>query len=206
MGSFQIDNISKVWMFLYIWRVSVWRRQYSACVWGVGVVVVERSEALTNQTWVEIIISTPDRLMSGWCTRCAWPCRLWPRSEFGVRWLVDRGFTKNQASQSEREREAGDHEPSSCLGDSKLCLQGRHTLFWWAPDFGLDFLYVRISGKLVTSGLELNVIINGWIPVEKDFVWYYTSLLGSWITPSRLRHQRLWILRRPASHRPLAAP
>ena len=141
--------------------------------------------------------------LSGY-TQCTWPCRLWPRSELGVRWLVERGFTKTRLA---NQRERGWRSRAFQLSRGLQALPSRKThVILVSSRLRSGFLYVRISGKLVTSGLELNVIINGWIPVEKDFVWYYTSLLGSWITPSRLRHQRLWIIRRPASHRPLAAP
>ena len=102
-------------------------------------------------------------------------------------------FYQNQASQSERER--GWRSRAFQLSRGLQALPSRKThVILVSSRLRSGFLYVRISGKSDTSGLELNVIINGWIPVEKDFVWYYTSLLGNWITPGRLRHQRLWIL------------
>ena len=77
-------------------------------------------------------------------------------------------FYQNQASQSERERlaitslPAVSGTPSFAFKEDTRYSSELQTSVW--------LLYVRISGKLVTSGLELNVIINGWIPVEKDFV------------------------------------
>ena len=47
---FPFTVLKKACLLLKHYIAKVWRRQNSVCVWGVGVVVAERDEALTNQT------------------------------------------------------------------------------------------------------------------------------------------------------------
>ena len=51
-------------IYTSIWRdIIVASADLCLCL-GAGVVVAKRSETLANQTWAEIVISTPDKVMS----------------------------------------------------------------------------------------------------------------------------------------------
>ena len=102
----------------------MWRRQDLCRRPGSRVHIARRSMVLELGRRQRSFSSTPDSSCLGQCILHTAPRLVFGLSKFRVHWLVETGFPETRLV---NQREAADHEPFSCLGDSRLDLQGGHT-------------------------------------------------------------------------------